>query len=60
MMFVGFDEKKVWVKMQKLDKKKSLLASWEGPCIFVGYKDGKRQHEYDDGNKVSIFENKDG
>jgi len=21
MMFVGFDEKKMWIKMQKLDKK---------------------------------------
>jgi hypothetical protein len=31
MMFVGFDEKKVWIKMQKLDKKKVIVGKLGRP-----------------------------
>jgi hypothetical protein len=41
IMFYYFREGKVFVNMQKLGKKKSLLPNWEGPYLFVGYKDEK-------------------
>jgi hypothetical protein len=36
-MFHSFGNEKMLVKMKKINKKKSLLASWEGPYLFVGY-----------------------
>jgi hypothetical protein len=38
--FEGFIEN-TKVKMRKPRKKKSLFSNYEGPCIFVDYKDGK-------------------
>jgi hypothetical protein len=36
--------------MHKPNEKKYLLASWEGPYLFVGYKDGHghghREHDW--------------
>lgn len=34
-MFVGFEEGKMYVKIKKLGKKKSLTSSWEGPFLFM-------------------------
>lgn len=31
MMFVGFDEKKVWIKMQKLEKKRVIVGELGRP-----------------------------
>jgi hypothetical protein len=36
-MFHFFADEEMLVKMKKIGKKKSLLASWEGPYLFVGY-----------------------
>jgi hypothetical protein len=41
IMFHYFEEGEIYVKMRKPRKKKSLLASWEGPSLFVSYKDKK-------------------
>lgn len=45
--FHGFGGKKIWVKMHKPNEKKYLLANWEGPYLFVGYKDGHGHQEHD-------------
>jgi hypothetical protein len=39
--FHFFEDGKVLIKMRKPGKKKSLLASWEGPYMFANYKDGR-------------------
>ncbi len=44
-MFLGFKEGVTFVKMKKLDKKKSLASSWEGPFMFVRSLDGNRMKE---------------
>jgi len=35
----------VQIKMWKLGMKENLDGSWEGPYVFVGYKDGKDINE---------------
>jgi len=40
-MFQSFGDGKMLGKMKKQNKNKSLLASWKGPYMFVGYKDKK-------------------
>jgi hypothetical protein len=59
-MFHSFEDGKVLIKMKKLGKKKSLLASWEGLYLVAGYKDGKGCPEQDDGAKICIIKDKDG
>jgi len=44
-MVLGFKEGVTFVKMKKLDQKKSLASSWEGPFMFVRYLDGNRMKE---------------
>lgn len=45
IMFQSFGDEKVLMKMKKPRKNKSLLASWEGPYMFAGYKDRKQGWE---------------
>jgi hypothetical protein len=42
-IFDGFEENNK-MKMCKHGKNKSLVYNWEGPYIFMDYKDGKRPH----------------
>ncbi len=48
VMFHSFGDGEVSIKMQKLGKKKSFLASQEGPYPFASYKDGKGCQEQDE------------
>jgi hypothetical protein len=40
-LFEGFEEEDTKIKIRKLNKKISLMGSWERPYDFVSYKDGK-------------------
>jgi hypothetical protein len=40
-MFQSFGDEKVSMKMRKPSQNKSLLTSWEGPYMFIGYKHNK-------------------
>jgi hypothetical protein len=57
--FHFFEEGEVSLKMQKPRKKKSLLANWEGPYLFVRYNDGKIYQEHDNGT-ICIFKDNKG
>jgi hypothetical protein len=57
-MFEGF-EGGVKVKMRKLGKKKNLASSWEGPYVFVTYKDGKGSQEQDECGRTCIIKDLD-
>jgi hypothetical protein len=51
--FDGFElENKV--KMHRLGKNKSLMCNWEGPYMFVDYKDVKGLQKKDHGNRICI------
>lgn len=51
IMFHSFGEGEVYMKMCK-PRKKNHLVSWEGPYLFVGYKDKKRCQEHDIGARI--------
>jgi hypothetical protein len=55
-IFDGFEENNK-VKMRKLGKKKSLVRNWEGPYIFVDYKDGKGPHMQNHGSRICVVKN---
>lgn len=59
-MFHFFKDDEVFVKMWKLGKKNSLLASQEGLYLFVGYKDGKNCQEQDNGARICILKDNKG
>ncbi len=42
---MNFGDDEVWVKMTRPRNKRSLAIGWEGPYIFVGYKDGGQNKE---------------
>jgi hypothetical protein len=48
------------VKMKKLGRKKALAASWEGPYQFIGHADGKRNFDFEEGNKICIIQDTNG
>jgi hypothetical protein len=52
-IFDGFEENNK-MKMCKPSKKKSLVYNWEGPYIFMDYKDGKGPHMQDHGSWIFI------
>jgi hypothetical protein len=56
---MGFEKEGVQIKMRKPSKKKNLVGSWEGPYVFVGYKDGKGTHEQDEGGRTCIIKDMD-
>jgi len=41
--------------MHRPRKKRSLFSNWEGPYIFIDYKDGKGSQEQDHGSRICIF-----
>jgi hypothetical protein len=47
-MYVNFGDNEIRVKITRPRKKRSLAIGWEGPYIFVGYKDGGQKQEEDD------------
>lgn len=53
-MFEEFEGECTKVKMCKPCKKKNPACSYEGPYIFVTYKDGKGFQEQDEGSKICI------
>ncbi len=58
--FKGFEEGKTMVKMKKPRKSNALLANWEGPYVFMKYKDKKGCKEFDDNNLICIIKGIDG
>jgi hypothetical protein len=54
-MFEGFEGEGMKVKMQKPSKKKNLWGGWDGPYVFVAYKDGKHSQEQDEGGRTCII-----
>jgi hypothetical protein len=52
--FEGFIEN-TKIKMRKPGKKRSLFSNWEGPYIFVDYKDGKGFQEQDHDSRMCIL-----
>ncbi len=42
--------------MRKPGKKRSLFSNWEGPYIFVDYKDGKGFQEQGHGSRMCILQ----
>ncbi len=53
--FDGFESDNK-VKMHRLGKNKSLMCNWEGPYMFVGYKDRKGLQKKDHANTICIVE----
>jgi len=51
--FEGF-AKNSKVKMHRLGKKILLFSNWEGPYIFIDYKDGKGSQKQDHGSKYAF------
>jgi hypothetical protein len=58
--FEGLVAGETTVKMKKPRKKKALAASWEGPYQFIGHVDGKRNFDFEEGNRVCIIKDVDG
>jgi len=58
--FEGLVAGETMVKMKKPRKKKTLIASWEGPYQFIGHVDGKGDFDFEEGNKVCIIKDADG
>jgi hypothetical protein len=54
--FDGFESDNK-VKMHRLGKNKSLMCNWEGPYMFVDYKDMKGLQEKDHGSRICIVKN---
>ncbi len=52
--FEGFVENNK-VKMCRPKKKRSLFNKWEGPYIFIDYKDGKGFQEQKHGSRICII-----
>jgi len=46
--------------MKKLGKKKTLTTNWEGPYQFIGRAYGKRDFDFEEGNKVCIIKDPNG
>jgi hypothetical protein len=40
--------------MCKFGKKKTIMCNWEGPYIFVDYKDGKGLQVQDHGSRICV------
>ncbi len=57
-MFLGFKEGKIYVKMKKLRKNKSLASSQEGPFLIVRYLDGNGFVEQDEGKRIHVNKGK--
>jgi hypothetical protein len=58
-MFEGFEGEGIKVNMCKLGIKKNLVGSWEGPYVFVVYKDGKGFQEQNEGGKTCTIKDMD-
>jgi hypothetical protein len=50
-MFDGLKENNK-ITMRKLDKRMSLVNNWEGPYMFINYKDGNGCQVWDYGSKI--------
>lgn len=59
-MFHSFEDGEVFVKMWKPRKKNSLLNNWEGPYLFIGYKDKNTCQEHDNGARICILKDNKG
>jgi hypothetical protein len=59
-VFEGMIAEETMVKMKKPGKKKTLIASWEGPYQFIGYADGKENLDFEEGSRVCIIQDADG
>jgi hypothetical protein len=48
------------VKMKKPGKKKALIASWEGPYLFVAHTNGIGNLDFEEGSRICIIQDADG
>jgi hypothetical protein len=59
-VFEGLNAGETMVKMRKPGKKKTLIASWEGPYLFVAHNDGLGTFDADEGSQICIIQDGDG
>jgi len=59
-VFEGLVVDETMVKMKKPEKKKALIASWEGPYLFVAHTDGIGNLDFEEGSRVCIVQDADG
>jgi transposase InsO family protein len=59
-LFEGLVAGETMVKMKKPRKKRALTASWEGPYMFIGHTDGKRNLDFEEGSRMCIIQDADG
>jgi len=59
-VFEGLVVGETMVKMKKPGKRRALIASWEGPYLFVRHTDGKGNLEFEEGSRVCIIQDADG
>jgi hypothetical protein len=57
--FSSFQARIDLVKMKKPSKKKSMMSSWEGLYLFLGYVDEQISMGQDDGIRKCIIKGKD-
>jgi len=48
------------VKMKKPGKKKTLIASWEGPYQSIRHANGKGKFDFEEGSKICIIKDANG
>jgi hypothetical protein len=49
-LFEGLVAGETMVKMKKPGKKRALIASWEGPYLFIIHTDGKGNLDFEEGS----------
>ncbi len=59
-IFEGLVAGETMVKMKKPGKKKALIASWEGPYLFVAHTDGVGNLDFEEGSRICITQDADG
>jgi hypothetical protein len=59
-LFEGLIAGETMVKMKRPGKKRTLVASWEGPYQFVGHVDGKGNYDFEEGYRLCIVQDADG
>ncbi len=58
-MFFGFIKGETYVKMKKIEKKKTLTSSQEGPFLCMKYLDNNGFQEQDEGGKICFMKGED-
>jgi hypothetical protein len=59
-LFEGLIAGSTMVKMKKPGKRRALIASWEGPYMFIGHTDEKGNLDFEEGCRICIVQDADG